>query len=121
VTTGSFPDGVRAPVSYGRRVKATVAYLLGRHHIPNRRVAEAMADLFGLEISTGLTDVPARLYGLRGRLRFGDGDDPRPVGRLPSTRTPSLCTAPSTHHTYDLLDTSHLAMHRRHECPADLR
>jgi len=33
-----------------------VAYLLGRQHIPDRRVAEAMADLFGLEISTGAVD-----------------------------------------------------------------
>jgi len=55
-TTASFPDGVRAPVSYGPRVRATVAYLLARQHIPGRRVAEAMADLFGLEISTGAID-----------------------------------------------------------------
>jgi hypothetical protein len=33
-----------------------VAYLLGRQHIPNRRVAEAMADLFDLEISSGAID-----------------------------------------------------------------
>ncbi len=56
VTVATFPDGVRAPVSYGPRVRATVAYLLGRQHLPNRRVAEAMADLFGLRISTGAVD-----------------------------------------------------------------
>ena len=55
-TTGPFPDGVRAPVSYGPRARAMVAYLLGRQHIPNRRVAETMADLFGLDISTGAID-----------------------------------------------------------------
>jgi transposase len=55
-TTASFPDGVRAPVSYGPRVRAAVAYLLGRQHIPNRRVAETMVDLFGLDISTGAID-----------------------------------------------------------------
>jgi len=52
-TTAAFPDDVRAPVSYGPRVRAIVAYLLGRQHIPNRRVAEAMDDLFGLHISSG--------------------------------------------------------------------
>ncbi|MCA1672056.1 MAG: IS66 family transposase [Actinobacteria bacterium] len=56
VTAASFPEGVRAPVSYGPRVRATVAYLLGRQHLPTRRVAEAMADLFGLGISTGAVD-----------------------------------------------------------------
>jgi transposase len=56
VTVASFPAGVRAPVSYGPRARATVAYLLGRQHLPTRRVAEAMADLFGLRISTGAVD-----------------------------------------------------------------
>ncbi len=55
-TTGAFPDHVRSPVSYGPRVRAVVAYLLARQHIPNRRVAEAMVDLFGVEISTGTVD-----------------------------------------------------------------
>ncbi|MGH9099744.1 MAG: IS66 family transposase [Acidimicrobiales bacterium] len=55
-TTAAFPGEVRAPVSYGPRVRAVVAYLLGRQHIPNRRVAEAMEDLFGLPISTGAVD-----------------------------------------------------------------
>jgi transposase len=55
-TTAAFPDGVRAPVSYGPRARAIVAYLLGRQHLPNRRVAEAMEDLFGLSLSTGAVD-----------------------------------------------------------------
>ena len=55
-STGAFPEAVRAPVSYGPRVRAVVAYLLGRQHIPTRRVAETLADLFGLKISTGSVD-----------------------------------------------------------------
>jgi transposase len=56
VTQAAFPEAVRAPLSYGPRVRATVAYLLGRQPIPGRRVAEAMRDLFALEISTGTID-----------------------------------------------------------------
>jgi transposase len=63
-TTEPFPADVRAPVSYGPRARAIVAYLLARQHIPNRRVAEAMADLFGLEISTGTVD---SIYAEAGR------------------------------------------------------
>lgn len=33
-----------------------VAYLLGRQHLPTRRAAEAMEDLFGLKISIGAVD-----------------------------------------------------------------
>ena len=56
ITRAAFPDGVRAPVSYGPRVRAVVAYLLGRQHLPHRRVAETLADLYGLDISTGTID-----------------------------------------------------------------
>ena len=56
LTRAPFPHGVAAPVAYGPRVRAVVAYLLARQHLPTRRVAEAMADLFGLEISTGAVD-----------------------------------------------------------------
>ena len=64
VTTAAFPDEARAPVSYGPRARAIVTYLLGRQHIPNRRVAEAMRDLFGLEISSGAVD---SIYAEAGR------------------------------------------------------
>jgi transposase len=56
VTTGAFPTDVRAPISYGPRVKALVAYLLARQHLPGRRVAETLADCFGLNVSTGTID-----------------------------------------------------------------
>jgi transposase len=55
-TAAAFPDGVRAPVSYGPRVRAIVAYLLARQHIPVERAAEAMADLFAVRIATGTVD-----------------------------------------------------------------
>jgi transposase len=55
-TKEPFPGEARAPVSYGPRARAIVAYLLARQHVPNRRVAEAMREMFGLEISTGAVD-----------------------------------------------------------------
>lgn len=67
-TTGSFPDGVRAPVSYGPRLRSVVAYLLGRQHIPNRRVAETVSDLFGLDVSPGTID---SIYAEAGRRLSG--------------------------------------------------
>jgi transposase len=56
VSSGAFPADVRAPISYGPRVKAMVAYLLARQLLPGRRVAETLADCFGLKISTGTID-----------------------------------------------------------------
>lgn len=56
LTKAGFPAQVSAPVSYGYRARAVVAYLLGRQHLPGRREAETMVDLFGLEISTGTID-----------------------------------------------------------------
>jgi len=63
-TTASFPEGVRAPVSYGPRVRAIVVYLLARQHVPVQRTAEAMADLFGVKLSTGTVD---SIYSEAGR------------------------------------------------------
>jgi transposase len=55
-TAGRFPDHVRAPVSYGPGIRATVVYLLARQHIPVARCAEAMRDLFSVRMSTGTID-----------------------------------------------------------------
>jgi len=63
-TTASFPAGVAAPVSYGPRVRAIVVYLLARQHVPVQRTAEAMADLFGVKLSTGTVDA---VYSEAGR------------------------------------------------------
>jgi transposase len=63
-TAASFPEGVRAPVSYGPRVRAVVVYLLARQHVPVARAAEAMAELFGVRISTGAVDA---IYAEAGR------------------------------------------------------
>src|SRR3982751_4952931 len=47
-----FPAGVTAPVQYGTRVAAFVLYLLHYQLLPEKRLAEAMADLFGVTLVT---------------------------------------------------------------------
>ena len=64
-TTAAFPAAVRAPVSYGPRVHALVVYLLARQHLPVERTAEAMADLFGVRLSTGTVDAMYQRAGDR--------------------------------------------------------
>jgi transposase len=46
-TTASFPEGVISAAQYGPRVRAAAVYLNVQQLIPEDRVAQAMADLFG--------------------------------------------------------------------------
>ena len=46
-TTAGFPEGVISPAQYGPRVRAAAVYLNVQQLIPEYRVAQAMADLFG--------------------------------------------------------------------------
>jgi transposase len=47
----AFPDGVNAPVQYGPRIAAFVIYLLHYQLLPEDRLAELMADLFGVKLA----------------------------------------------------------------------
>jgi transposase len=49
-TRAAFPDGVNAPVQYGPRIAAFVIYLLHYQLLPEDRLAELMADLFGVKL-----------------------------------------------------------------------
>ena len=51
-TRAAFPEGVAAPVQYGTRIAAFVVYLLHFQLLPEKRLAELMADLFGLHLAT---------------------------------------------------------------------
>lgn len=51
-TRALFPDGVNAPVQYGARITAFVIYLLHYQLLPESRLAELMADLFGVKVAT---------------------------------------------------------------------
>ena len=50
VTGAAFPEGVNAPVQYGTRIAAFVVYLQHYQLLPEDRLAELMADLFGVEL-----------------------------------------------------------------------
>jgi transposase len=51
-TRAAFPDGVTAPVQYGKRIGAFVLYLLHYQLLPEQRLAALMADLFGVKLVT---------------------------------------------------------------------
>ena len=51
-TRGAFPEGVTAPVQYGKRISAFVLYLLHYQLLPEKRLAALMADLFGVKLVT---------------------------------------------------------------------
>ena len=51
-TRANFPEGVKAPVQYGARIAAFVVYLLHYQMLPEKRLAELMADLFGVRLTT---------------------------------------------------------------------
>lgn len=50
-TRATFPEGVTAPVQYGARIAAFVVYLLQYQFVPEDRLVELMADLFGVKLA----------------------------------------------------------------------
>ena len=50
-TRAAFPEGVTAPVQYGTRIAAFVVYLLQYQFLPEDRLVELMADLFGIKLA----------------------------------------------------------------------
>lgn len=53
VTAGAFPAGVTAPVQYGPRLSATVAYLAAAQFLPEDRLGRLLDDLLGISLSAG--------------------------------------------------------------------
>ncbi len=50
VTRAVFPAGVNAPAQYGERLAATAVYLQNTQLLPEQRLAEVFADLFGVQL-----------------------------------------------------------------------
>jgi transposase len=53
VQKAAYPEGVNAPVQYGPRVEAYVAYLSVYQYLPYQRLCFLLKDVFGLSISEG--------------------------------------------------------------------
>ena len=52
----AFPDDVKAPIQYGKGLKAFLVYLYDWHFIPNDRLVQLVNDLFGFRISPATID-----------------------------------------------------------------
>jgi transposase len=55
-TKAAFPPAARSYACYGPRLRSNALYLLARQHLPFERCQEAIADLFGINVSTGFLD-----------------------------------------------------------------
>lgn len=55
-TAAAFPPEATAPACYGPSIKAHALYLMCAQHLPRERCAQALADLFGVAVSTGTLD-----------------------------------------------------------------
>jgi transposase len=55
-TTAAFPAEATAPACYGPSIKAHALYLMCAQHLPRERCAQSLADLFGVNVSTGTLD-----------------------------------------------------------------
>lgn len=53
VSKGSYPNGVDAPICYGKNTQALVAYLSARQYVPYKRLEEMLRSVFGLNICQG--------------------------------------------------------------------
>lgn len=51
--TAAFPKGVDAPVQYGPNIRSMLVYLSQYQLLPQKRITEAMTDLFGVTVSEG--------------------------------------------------------------------
>ena len=52
-TKGAAPAGVDAPVQYGPRIAAIIVYLYAGQFLSKKRTAQALAELFGIPLSSG--------------------------------------------------------------------
>ncbi|MDB4872470.1 MAG: transposase [Gemmatimonadales bacterium] len=53
MTRAQAPAEASAPAVYGPNVTAFAAYLSAQHHIPVARIVEVLADIAGIEVSSG--------------------------------------------------------------------
>jgi hypothetical protein len=80
-TKGTAPPGAEAPVQYGPRIAAIILYLYMGQFLSKERTAQALAELFGIPLSSGT------VAGLTVRAAGGwAGSWSTPAGRSPPAR-----------------------------------
>jgi transposase len=52
-TNGAAPHGAEGPVQYGPRIAAVIVYLYAGQFLSKQRTAQALAELFGIPLSSG--------------------------------------------------------------------
>ena len=52
-TCGTYPDNVKASISYGPNTESFIGYFFARQYLPFNRMRELLNDTFGLSISEG--------------------------------------------------------------------
>ncbi len=63
-TTAAAPPGAQAPVQYGRRIAAIIVYLYIGQFLSKQRTAQALAEMFGIPLSSGtVAGITARAAG----------------------------------------------------------
>jgi len=63
-TKGMAPEGAEAPVQYGPRIAAIIVYLYLGQFLSKKRTAQALAELFGIPLSSGtVAGITARAAG----------------------------------------------------------
>ena len=66
-TKAAVPQGAEAPVQYGPRVAAIIVYLYAGQFLSKQRTAQALAELFGIPLSSGtVAGITARAAGRLG-------------------------------------------------------
>jgi transposase len=56
VAIGALPGHLKGNIQYGPEVGAMAGYLSARQYMPHNRIAEMMADIFGMALSEGTVD-----------------------------------------------------------------
>ena len=63
-TKAAAPDGAEGPVQYGPRIAAIIVYLYAGQFLSKQRTAQALAELFGIPLSSGtVAGITARAAG----------------------------------------------------------
>jgi len=66
-TKGAAPQGAEGPVQYGPRIAAVIVYLCAGQFLSKQRTAQALAELFGIPLSSGtVAGTTARAAGRLG-------------------------------------------------------